>query len=138
MTPQDDDYLAERLREAKDTVSFSHRQPGGHVPAPGTVPEGQVVERVTELTGEAHLGGRKVRDRFIRTSGQAPAPGPAQPAKAPKLDPYLEARLKEVQDQAPRFRASPGREATGPGGAPDVAADAVDTYRELRRKLGGG
>jgi hypothetical protein len=125
MTPQDDDYLSERLREARDTVSFSHQQPAaGQGPQTGALPEGQVVERVTELTGEAHLGGRKVRDRFIRTGGQAQAPTGPQPAQK---DPYLEARLKEIQDQAPKFRQS----------QPDMTADAVDTYRALRRQLGG-
>lgn len=127
MTPQDDDYLSERLREAQDTVSLSHRQPGGQAPQAGNVAEGQVVERVSEVQGEAHLGGRKVRDRFIRSGGQSPAP--AEPAKAPKLDPYLEARLQEIQDQAPKLRRAD---------APDVTADAVDTYRALRRQLGGG
>lgn len=116
------DYLAERLRQTRDVASFTGHQP----PAGAAGPlDGVVVERVTELGGDAHLGGRKVRDRFVR-SGGAPAPQAAPPASA-KLDPYLEARLKEVQDQAPRFKSV----------KPTLNDEALDTYRALRRQLGG-
>jgi hypothetical protein len=116
------DYLAERLRQTRDVASFTgHQLPSGEA-GPSN---GAVVERVTELGGDAHLGGRKVRDRFVR-SGAAPLPQPAPPA-SPKLDPYLEARLKEVQDQAPRFKSV----------KPTLNDEALDTYRALRRQLGG-
>ena len=132
MTPQPDhdapDHLAERLREARDVANFSHAQPGGQVAPGGTgALGGHVVERVTELKGDAHLGGRKVKDRFVRTGGAQPPAAPQASAKPQKLDPYLEARLKEIQDQAPRFKSV----------KPQLADEAVDTYRELRRQLGG-
>lgn len=118
------DYLAERLRQTQDVASFTgHQPPAGDMA--GEPASGAVVERVTELRGDAHLGGRKVRDRFVR-SGGAPAPQ-AAPAASPKLDPYLEARLKEVQDQAPRFKSV----------KPTLNDEALDTYRALRRQLGG-
>jgi hypothetical protein len=118
------DYLAERLRQTRDVASFTgHPPPAGEVA--GEPLNGTVVERVTELRGDAHLGGRKVRDRFVR-SGGAPVPQ-AAPQANPKLDPYLEARLKEVQDQAPRFKTV----------KPNLNDEALDTYRALRRQLGG-
>jgi hypothetical protein len=132
MTPQPDhdapDHLAERLREARDVANFSHGRPGEPTAphAPGA-PGGQVVERVTELKGDAHLGGRKVKDRFVRTGGSQPPASPQAGPRPQKLDPYLEARLKEIQDQAPRFKSV----------KPQLADEAVDTYRELRRQLGG-
>jgi hypothetical protein len=132
MTPQPDhdapDHLAERLREARDVANFSHgRQADLTAPSAPGAPGGQVVERVTELKGDAHLGGRKVKDRFVRTGGAPPTPTPPTAAKPQKLDPYLEARLNEIQDQAPRFKSV----------KPQLADEAVDTYRELRRQLGG-
>jgi hypothetical protein len=118
------DYLAERLRQTQDVASFTgHQSPGGDVA--GQPSSGSVVERVTELRGDAHLGGRKVRDRFVRSGGVLVPQ--AAPAASPKLDPYLEARLKEVQDQAPRFKSV----------KPTLNDEALDTYRALRRQLGG-
>jgi hypothetical protein len=127
MPPTDDDYLTERLRQTRDVASFG----SGAGAASGAPSEGTVVERVTEVAGAEHLGGRKVKDRFIRTNG-APA-AQASVVKAPAGDPYLDARLKEIQDAAPRLRSA---KAEGKSKA-DVKAEAVDTYRELRRQLGG-
>lgn len=132
MTPQPDhdapDHLAERLREARDVANFSHgRADGTGALQPPNASGGQVVERVTELKGDAHLGGRKVKDRFVRSGATQSLPAQPTAAKPQKLDPYLEARLKEIQDQAPRFKSV----------KPQLAEEAVDTYRELRRQLGG-
>lgn len=124
MTLDENDYLADRLRQAKDVASFSHQAPQ-QAAGDGSPASGSVVERVTELSGDGHFGGRKVRDRFVRTGGAAPSP--SQPAEAPKGDPYLEARLKEIQDAAPRLRSV----------KPKMSEEAVDTYRALRRQLGG-
>ena len=107
---QDDPYLAARLGEARDVADFSrHRPPAGSAS----------VEREMELPGAEHLGGRQIRDRFVR-SGQAPPPPPAPKRK---LEPHLEALLATVEDSAPAFRTT--------------EADPLERYRALRRRLGG-
>ena len=122
MPSSEDDYLSERLRQTRDVASFGQ---GGSAVG-GAASGGEVVERVSEISGAEHLGGRKVKDRFIRSGGAAPAPARLAQAK-PAGDDYLESRLKEIQDASPKLRSVKA----------DVKAEAVDTYRELRRRLGG-
>jgi hypothetical protein len=76
------------------------------------------VERVVELPG--HLGGRKIRDRFVRGQQEAPKPVPETPKGG--LEHHLKSRLGEIEDQS-LFQKGP--------------QSAIDAYAELRRKLGG-
>ena len=103
-------HLAERLKEAVDVANFSRRQ------APQGTGE---VERVVELPW--HLGGRKIRDRFVR--GQQEAPKPVQETPTGGLEHHLKSRLGEIEDQSLFDRKGP--------------QSAIDAYAELRRKLGG-
>lgn len=113
-------HLKDRLGEVRDVANFTRSRPQG-------TPEGQEVGREIVIEGAEHLGGRKVKDTFLRGGGKAqgaPVPTPEElDPRSKKLEHHLKSRISEVQDVYP---AQSGLDAQ------------LAKLREQRKNMGGG